>query len=235
MKKVAIITRCFNRLEYTIRCIRSVHEKSGNFNDYTHFIVDQNSSDGTPQWLHSIEVEGYYRNLHVIYNKENSGDAGGIKNVYDILDDSYDYVMQFDSDMEILTNDFLGKLVKVLDEKPEVGFIMMKREGVGRAITSNIKEVIHGDTYLNIRVGTGAFITRKKHLEELNIFFTQQKIGWGHAISKTLNGKGHKVLKCLDNKVYHIDGTGGQVERYPKYFAAHVGRGNYKTIEYSKL
>ena len=49
MKKVSIITRCYNKLEYTIRCIESV-ARNTEYDNYEHIIVNNNSNDGTTEW-----------------------------------------------------------------------------------------------------------------------------------------------------------------------------------------
>jgi len=54
MSRVNIVTRAFNRLEYTILNIRNTYEVS-NQHPYTHIIIEQNSSDGTKEWLKSMQ------------------------------------------------------------------------------------------------------------------------------------------------------------------------------------
>ena len=68
MAKTSIITRAFNRLEYTILCVRQVQLLAKDA-DYEHIIINQNSSDGTEQWLRSMKKEGFYK-LKIKNNKK---------------------------------------------------------------------------------------------------------------------------------------------------------------------
>ena len=86
MSKVAIITRAYNRLEYTIQCIRNSHLMAEG-HDYEHIIIEQNSTDGTKEWLRSMTKESFYP-LKVKYNKINSGDAGGMRDGFDMISDA---------------------------------------------------------------------------------------------------------------------------------------------------
>ena len=58
MKKVAIITACYNDLTALKRTIESVRAQS--FNDYLHLVVDGNSSDGTKEFLNDISNSDFY-------------------------------------------------------------------------------------------------------------------------------------------------------------------------------
>lgn len=55
MKKVAIITACYNDLSALKRTIDSVRSQS--FIDYQHIVVDGNSSDGTQEFLNGIQSD----------------------------------------------------------------------------------------------------------------------------------------------------------------------------------
>ena len=76
--KVAIITRAFNRLELTIRCINGVRMWAG-YDNYEHVIVTQNSTDGTKEWLAWMQKNSpkYMKHVRVINNEGNSGDWKG--------------------------------------------------------------------------------------------------------------------------------------------------------------
>jgi len=233
MSKVSIITRCFNRLEYTVMCVRSINKKSG-FNDYEHIIIDQGSTDGTREWLNSLEKENFYK-IKVKYNKKNSGDAGGMLDGFKMVDDDCEYVMQFDNDCEVINEDFLKKLVMVMDNDKKIGIIMMKRNGVGTSIGTTNKFTINGENYGNIPKATCCMIIRKDLLDKLNTWITGPNIGWGFAISSKIKNMGYKVIKSLDNRVNHIDHTSGQKEKYPKYFNSKKPGTNYRSINYDIL
>jgi Predicted glycosyltransferases len=65
----------YNALKYTKKCLESLEEYTkGNFEV---IIVDNNSSDETPEWLKSFESRPRSYPLKVVYNKDNKGVGGG--------------------------------------------------------------------------------------------------------------------------------------------------------------
>ena len=53
---------------------------------------------------------------------------------FKMIGDDCKYVMQFDNDCEVTTDNFLDKLVNVMDNNDKIGAIMMKRTGVSTQI-----------------------------------------------------------------------------------------------------
>ena len=233
MAKVEIITRSYNRLEYTSMCIRSIRHLT-DYRDYNHIIIDQGSTDGTPQFLNSLVKEKFYK-LKVKYNKTNSGDAGGMLDGYKMIDNDCKYIFQFDNDCEVITENYMEKLVDVMDSNPKIGLIMLKRNGVGRSmVPSNIRKIN------NIMVGdvpqaTCCMIIRKELLDKINVWFTGKKIGWGFTISQKIKNLGYSVLKSTDIQVNHIDGGNAkhqQKKKYPSYVSKSFGDSNYRVVNY---
>jgi len=134
MKKVSIITRAYNKLEYTIRCIESVarHTK---YQNYEHIIINNNSSDGTKEWLTWMDQNGlaYYDHLRVFNMDKNYGDWGGMIKSLDLVAEDSEYIVQMDNDIEILDPEWIEKMMLVLDTTP-VNIIQLKRIGMYRAI-----------------------------------------------------------------------------------------------------
>lgn len=217
MDKIAIITRAYNRLEYTSLCIREIEKKIGNV-DYEHIIIEQNSSDGTKQFLNSLLREGYY-NLKVKFNDHNSGDAVGMHEGFQMIDDDTNYIMQFDNDCHPLTNSFGQIMIDYMNSNKDVGALMMKREGVWNPLP--IKNIVNikGHEFGDIDKVTCCFMTRREILERIKDcwFSSPETIGWGFHISKQIKKMGCKLKKTNSIKVEHTDGTSGQVKKYPNY------------------
>lgn len=129
---MAIVTRAYNRLEYTIRCIDSVARQSTKFN-YIHVIVDQNSNDGTNQWCEWIinSSKLYWFHLGYIRLKKNIGDWGGLVLVEKILSPKYKKIVQLDNDMELVDPRTLEYLCQAHYIKGEENIIMARRIGAG--------------------------------------------------------------------------------------------------------
>jgi cellulose synthase/poly-beta-1,6-N-acetylglucosamine synthase-like glycosyltransferase len=238
MSRVNIITRSFNRLEYTILNVRNTYEMA-NQHPYTHIIVEQNSSDGTKEWLKSMEVENFYP-LKIQYNEINSGDAGGMYDGFKICDSDCEYVMQLDNDIHPVTENFIEKLVGIMDSDPKIGGIMLRRLGVGHKVNlMKPCKTINGVTLCKPQKLYSVFY-RKELLEKINYWVNKERIGWVFQISNKINQMGFEVLKTHDIEMIHVDGYRDVVKqgteqayRYPNYFKtiAKVGT-NYKTIKY---
>ena len=236
MSKVEIITRCYNRLEYTSMCIRSIKHLT-DYKDYSHIIVDQGSTDGTPQFLNSLEKEKFY-NLKVKYNKSNSGDAGGMLDGYKMIDNDCKYVFQFDNDCEVITENYIEKLVNVMDSNPKIGIIMLKRKGVINVLNPTNIRKINDITVGDIHQATCCMIIRRDLLDKINVWFNGQKIHWGFTISQKIKNLGYSVLKSTDVQVNHIDGGNvkhKQSKKYPSYVNSVTSKySNYRKINYNK-
>lgn len=241
MSRVNIITRSFNRLEYTVLNIRNTFETS-NLYPYTHIIIEQNSSDGTKEWLKSMEVENFYP-LKVKYNTVNTGDAGGMYDGFKICDDDCDYIMQLDNDLIPITENFIQKLVDIMDSDSKIGGIMLKRKGVGSVVglTNNCKTI--NGIQLCQPVKLYSIFYRRNLLEKINYWKSNEKIGWVFDISTKIKNMGYDVLKTHDIEILHIDGhptvvkhsNTEQKHRYPFYFkTVHSVGTNYKLINYEK-
>lgn len=99
-EKIAIITRCRNRLEYTLQCIATVRNNT-EYNNYRHVIVDNNSSDGTQEWFTWARenISQWYSHISYIHNPVNSGDWGGMR--LGFLNVDADYYVQLDNDITV--------------------------------------------------------------------------------------------------------------------------------------
>lgn len=120
---IAVVTRCRNRLEYTIRVVNAVQRSEG---DFTHIIIDNASSDGTKEWFKWMNKNtDALRRLQYYRYETNHGDWGGML-VAPVQ--NYDYVVQLDNDI-IVPENWLTAMQTVLD-KTAYDVIMLRRENV---------------------------------------------------------------------------------------------------------
>lgn len=236
MAKLELITRACNRLEYTVLCVRSIEAHAGDV-DYLHRIVDQASTDGTGAWLRSIFAEGYY-SVAPIWNTENTGDAGGIADGLRALSADCEYVAQWDNDCTLETPGGLAQIVALLDAHPEIGGIMLKRLGVSRVLEPVKVENIDGMQLGMLPWGknyTCCTVMRRALVDLYAPGYTGEKIGWVQRVTRRMREERHAVYKALDVKVWHIDGSAGQVARYGHYFAAKTKEAsNFTAINYGE-
>jgi glycosyltransferase involved in cell wall biosynthesis len=209
MKHVAIITRAYQRLEYTIACINAVkdHTRWGN---YTHYIIDNNSTDGTRQWLDWITSmsSNYYPNLKPVHMDRNLGDWKGMIHGAEIAEDA-DYIVQLDNDITVPEN-WLTVMIEVL-EQTGVGCVTLKRNGVQQVIEPtdiyNIQTSGGTATVGNIGVSVACWVVRAKDFnpEVPKAFFLAGAIN-------------RKCLKIINFPCQQIEGWNGTEYRQQKKY-----------------
>jgi len=150
MEKVSIITRCYNKLEYTIRCVESVRRYT-RYGNYEHIIINNNSDDGTKEWLDWISKNKleYFKNVVPFNMDKNYGDWGGMLKSLDLVSEDSEYIVQMDNDIEIKDTDWIQKMKLVLNE-PIVNIIQLKRIGPRtNVVPSNIQQIEYNDDLLS--------------------------------------------------------------------------------------
>jgi len=113
---IGIIT--FNRLEFTKKTIESVIHHTRY--PYVITVVDNNSDDGTQQYLKKIKEIGLIKNL--ILSNKNLGVAKASNLAWNSEPNS-EYYLKLDNDIIIQTNNWLHEMVKVADKIPQSGTI----------------------------------------------------------------------------------------------------------------
>jgi len=235
--------RCWNRLEYTVRSIISISELSGlDRSEYEILCVDQNSTDGTREWLKHAYSEGYYSVVPVLL-EENVGDGLGMN--YGIKVAEGEFICQHDSDCELVTPNYYKHLIDLYEALEKEGHKICalggshkqgleidsapfrfgrQRYGDRNFIHLSGKEVNKGsDVYLFTRIYmaawvTASFIFRKKFGEELEFGKGMCNSWCGHFWDL-----GYTNFICESIKFYHIDSgeTGAhiqkQYDKFPSY------------------
>lgn len=110
MKKILVVTMTKNRLETTRKYIGELALKAGY--DFKHIVVDNGSKDGTVEYLKETGYE-------VVENKENEGIIRGwIRGVDFAIEQGFipDYIVKFDDDCEIKTEDILKQIMEFYEE-----------------------------------------------------------------------------------------------------------------------
>lgn len=118
--RVAIYTITYDRLEYTKKCFESL-EKTADY-PCDHYIVDNNSSDGTQEWLENY-CNQQPGNIYLIKNKDNKGISGASNQAIDKMiectgpegngDGMYDIIIKVDNDCIFQTKGWLSKMVEL--------------------------------------------------------------------------------------------------------------------------
>jgi len=124
---ISIITRCHNRLEYTVQVIEAVRKYS--HSPYEHIIIDNASGDGTKEWFWWMgQNTNWYPNLKYIRYATNLGDWGGMVAGLKYISKDSKYIIQLDNDI-IPCDGWLENMVFVL-QNTTYRVVMCKRDNV---------------------------------------------------------------------------------------------------------
>jgi hypothetical protein len=108
--RIAVYTLTRDRLEYTQRSFASLRKFAGV--PFTHFVVDQASSDGTVEWLRDV-----YKPAWSSYLPENVGIASGANIALDAIfsQGEWDLVVKMDNDCLVLSENILMQIAEIID------------------------------------------------------------------------------------------------------------------------
>lgn len=139
--KVSVIVLTYNNLILNKACIDSILSKTA-YSNYELIILDNNSTDGTIEYLHKLD-EKRYPQIKIIYNSHNSGFAGG--NNKAISEASGKYIMLLNNDT-VVTRGWLTNAVKHLENDAECGMCGAVTNSIGNEAMikvnyTNLKEL----------------------------------------------------------------------------------------------
>lgn len=111
--KIAVLSLTRDRLPYTQHCFNTLHVNAGC--RFDHFVLDQGSTDGTPDWLTRTATLAHFE-------KENVGVCRGLNILLDWVDhtDTYDVIVKVDNDCELLQRDTLKDVCDAVHESGQI-------------------------------------------------------------------------------------------------------------------
>ena len=226
MKKVSIITRCFNRLEYTIMHINSIRDNTS-YENYEHIIINNNSTDGTKEWFAwaEINLKHWFKNLKVINLDKNLGCMGGILESLKYVSKDSEYILPIDNDF-LVSKDWIKKMIYVLDNT-DAKIVQIKREGAegldikgglrGKIKVTNLKDIMYGNEtfwYGEINRAVACFILKTEDFRRVAPKIDKPGPTGQTQLSELLR----PVIKVINIPSYIIDGWDGkQYINYEKY------------------
>jgi GT2 family glycosyltransferase len=114
--RVSIIIVTFNNLSLNKLCLESILRNTGHFN-YEVIVVDNNSSDGTPEFLRQFAAQ--HSHIHVKLNWDNQGFARA--NNQGIAISTGEHIVLLNNDT-VVPPGWLSRLTKHLND-PQVGMV----------------------------------------------------------------------------------------------------------------
>ena len=118
--KVNIVMATYNRLESTKKSLPSLIETASDNIKYMISVVDNGSSDGTPDYLNQLFNEGKINNLLLL--DENIGVSRAHNIMWKLYDD-IDFYNKVDNDMFFKKKNWINEAIHIYDNSPELGAV----------------------------------------------------------------------------------------------------------------
>ena len=131
--KVSVVVLCYNNLEFTKSCLKSLLG-AGTYSNLELILVDNDSTDGTQKFLQELEAK--YENVELIANQENLGFSAG--NNIGIKAATGDYIILLNNDT-YTTPGWVFGLIRHLRRNPELGLIGPVTNNIGNEAKIDIR------------------------------------------------------------------------------------------------
>lgn len=119
MKKTCIVILAYNNVGDTIECINSLLNLKGG--PYKIFLVDNGSSDGTPDTIGNM-----YPQIEILNLKKNVGVPSGFNHgIYHALSENFEHIFMVNNDT-VVDPDMMVQLLEVSDADHDCGIVMPK-------------------------------------------------------------------------------------------------------------
>ena len=219
-RKTSIIILTYNNLEYTKKCLESIlkyTKKDTKEGTYEIIIVDNNSTDGTKEWL-----ENYEDKYKIIFNEENLGFPKGVNQALKFAEGNND-ILLLNNDT-IVTSNWLDNLKICLNSDSLIGAVGAvsnndeNRQGVDftynsleemqeLALKNNISNKDKWEEK-NFLIGYCLLIKREV-MDELGFLDEAYTPGYieDNDLSLRILSLGYKLILCHDSFIHHYLGT----------------------------
>lgn len=224
VKPYSIVLLTYNKLEYTKLCINSIR-KYNRGNNYEIIVVDNNSSDGTREWLKE------QKDIKCILNDENKGFPAGCNQGIEIAEK--------DNDIFLLNNDTVIMPNSIFNLR--MGLYSDKKVGATGPVSNNVsyyQKIIEDfndfDGYMDyalknnipnslrkekrIKIIGFAFFIKKEVLDKIGLL--DERFTPGNFEDDDLSFRiikaGYEILLCKDSYIHHFGSVsfGSDINKY---------------------
>jgi len=230
--ELSIVIVSWNVKELLEQCIRSIMNTVSNIN-YEIIIVDNASSDGTKEYL--VTIEEQYQNIKVIFNPKNLGFAAA--NNIGIKNSSGEYIILLNNDT-IVTYGWINGLIKYFNMDPLIGMVGPVTNSIGNEARINVdyKNLKDMDNFAYIYTNNNRWkyfeisvlamfciALSKNVIEKVGLLDEQYTVGMFEDDDYSLRVKraGYKIICAEDVFIHHFGGASFNrldTEEYQKVF-----------------
>lgn len=237
VKPLSFIILTYNNLEYTQNCVNSIRENV-NKSTYEIIVVDNNSTDGTSEWLREQQ------DIRCIFNEDNKGFPKGCNQGIEIASKN--------NDIFLLNNDTIIKPNSIFNMR--MGLYSSEEVGATGAVSNNVpyfqtidlsadtmEEYEHNILVNNITDENSyeertkligfAMLIKRNVLDKVGLLDERFTPGnyEDDDISVRIIAEGYKLLLCKDSFIYHYGGMSFRDD--PEQYYNLLCRNNIKFIE----
>ncbi len=124
--KISIVVLCYNQLDYTKKCVRSILTKTA-YPNYELVLVDNASTDETAEYLKTLDAS--HENIKIVLNTTNRGFAGG--NNDGIRTAAGEYIVLLNNDTVVTRGWLTGMLKRFLTGEKKIGIVGPVTNSIG--------------------------------------------------------------------------------------------------------
>ena len=215
---VSVVVLTYNNIAYNKQCINSILKKTA-YANYELIIVDNQSTDGTIEYLKELEQKNIH-NLKVILNDVNYGFAGG--NNIGIREAKGDYILLLNNDT-VVTRGWMTAMVKHLEADSKLGMCNPVTNSIGNE--SKIQVYYHNVEEMNefaYKITTEkmneeyretesmplfATLIRRKMIDEIGMLDEAYKVGMfeDDDYLATVKSAGYDIAIVEDAFIHHVN------------------------------
>jgi GT2 family glycosyltransferase len=172
----AVLMSTYNRVELTKITIENICNFAGT--DFDLYLIDDNSSDETKNYLSSLQPFNFCKSINIKYNTENLGKAKNLnywlKHVYNL---DYSYYCVMDNDV-FLPKNWLVKTTSTVKNNSEVGICSVLVET--DLLTTHKDRFVFESKYINSNLMGGACMVWGADVKNKLGLFCEEYGKYGH-------------------------------------------------------
>ncbi len=183
----------FNRVDYTKKTLELIFNNSGY--DFDLFLVDDNSTDDTKNYLLTLKEQGFCKSLNITLNEENFGKAKNLNKILkQVYSQNYDYFCILDNDI-VFPDNWLLDSVSILNKNLEVGSCSVLTQPY--LIKQNPNSFREETNYIDSDLVGGANLIWNHRVKNLIGLFCEEYGKYGHEdadFTFRIRLSGHKTV-----------------------------------------